>query len=348
MAGEEPPTDQYTVFGPGATPVPLGKRYGLHMTQVETVRGPVDVSSLGTTLMHEHVFVLNEEIRQNYPAYWDEDERVAHAVARLDNAVAAGITTIADPTVIGLGRDIGRIKRIAQLTKINIIVATGLYTFNDVPFYFRYRSRRMTSTGEDPMTEMFVADITEGIAGTGVRAAFLKCAVDEPGLTRGVERVLRAVARTHVITGAPVTVHTHPATRNGIDVIRVLTEEGADLTKVVIGHSGDGEDPDYLAEVADAGCLLGMDRFGIGRSPALAVRVDVIAELCRRGYADRLVLSHDTSCFIDWYPYDESTAGNYTYIHDHVLPALIERGVTAGQIDAMLVANPRRYFTPAP
>src|SRR5215472_1584588 len=114
-------------------------RYGLHMTQVETVRGRVDVSSLGTTLMHEHVFVLNEEIRRNYPAYWDEEARVAHAVAQLDKAVAAGITTIADPTVIGLGRDIGRIKRIAQLTKINIIVATGLYTFNDVPFYFRYR-----------------------------------------------------------------------------------------------------------------------------------------------------------------------------------------------------------------
>ena len=320
-------------------------RYGLHMTQVETVRGPVDVADLGTTLMHEHVFVLNEEIRQNYPAYWDEDVRVSHAVAKLNEAVAAGITTIADPTVIGLGRDIGRIKRVAALTKMNIIVATGLYTFNDVPFYFRYRGRRMTASGEDPMTELFVADISDQIAGTGVRAAFLKCAVDEPGLTRGVERVLRAVARAHVLTGAPVTVHTHPMSRNGLDVIQVLTEEGADLTRVVIGHSGDSDDPDYLAEVADAGCLLGMDRFGIGRSPALAVRADVIAELCRRGYADRIVLSHDTSCFIDWYTHDESTAGNYTYIHDRVLPALAERGVSAGQMNAMLVLNPRRYFT---
>ena len=61
------------------------------------------------------------------------------------------------------------------------------------------------------MTDMFVADITEGIAGTGVRAAFLKCAIDEQGLTSGVERVLRAVARAHVLTGAPLTVHTHPA-----------------------------------------------------------------------------------------------------------------------------------------
>lgn len=317
------------------------------MAQVETVRGPVDVASLGTTLMHEHVFVLNEEIRKNYPAGWDEDERVGHAVAQLDKAVAAGITTIADPTVIGLGRDVGRIKRVAALTAMNIIVATGLYTFNDVPFYFRHRSRRTTASGEDPMTELFVADITDQIAGTGVRAAFLKCAVDEPGLTRGVERVLRAVARAHVLTGAPVTVHTHPATRNGLDVIRVLTQEGADLTKVVIGHSGDSKDPDYLAELADVGCLLGMDRFGIGMTPSLERRADIIATLCQRGYADRLVLSHDTACYIDWYPHEPSKAGNYTYIHDHVLPALAQRGVTAEQIDAMLVANPRRYFTAA-
>ena len=136
---------------------------------------------------------------------------------------------------------------------MNIIAATGIYTFNDVPFYFRYRSRRLTASGEDPMTEMFVADLTEGIAGTGVKAAFLKCAVDEPGLTRGVERVLRAVARAHVLTGAPITVHTHPAIREtGSRCVRVLREEGADLRQVVIGHSGDSKDMEYLAEVADS------------------------------------------------------------------------------------------------
>jgi phosphotriesterase-related protein len=317
------------------------------MAMVETVRGPVDVTDLGTTLMHEHVFVLNEEIRRNYPAEWDEEVRVAHAVAQLNKAVAGGITTIADPTVIGLGRDIARIQRVAARTPMQIIAATGIYTFNDVPFYFRHRSRRLTASGEDPMTDMFVADITSGIAGTGVKAAFLKCAVDEPGLTRGVERVLRAVGRAHALTGAPITVHTHPASRNGLDVIRVLRAESADLSRVVIGHSGDSKDADYLAEVADAGCLLGMDRFGIGMSPSLERRADIIATLCQRGYADRIVLSHDAACYIDWYPHDESKAGNYLYIHDHVLPALTERGVSADQLNAMLIANPRRYFTPA-
>jgi predicted metal-dependent phosphotriesterase family hydrolase len=59
------------------------------MTMVETVRGPVDVGLLGTTLMHEHVFVLNEEIRQNYPGDWDESVRIEHAAAQLNKAVAA-------------------------------------------------------------------------------------------------------------------------------------------------------------------------------------------------------------------------------------------------------------------
>ncbi len=316
------------------------------MAQVETARGQVDVATLGTTLMHEHVFVLNEEIRRNYPDYFDEDVRIAHAAGHLNKAAERGITTIADPTVIGLGRDIERIKRVAALTPVNIIVATGIYTFSEVPFYFRYRSRRMTASGEDPMTDMFVADITAGIGQTGVKAAFLKCAIDQQGLTRGVERVLRSVARAHVLTGAPVTVHTHPASESGLVVLRILREEGADLGRVVLGHSGDSQDIDYLIALADAGCLLGMDRFGIGRPPSLEWRSDTIAALCERGYAESMVLSHDAASFIDWYPHDETTAGNYSYIHDEVLPALAVRGVTEGQIETMLITNPRRYFMP--
>ena len=200
------------------------------MAQVETARGPVDVSLLGTTLMHEHVFVLNEEIRLNYPGDWDEEARVADAAAKLNELKRRGCDTIADPTVIGLGRDIRRIREVARRTEINIIVATGLYTYDDVPFYFRFRGRHSES-GADPMTAMFAADITDGIAGTGVKAAFLKCAIEDHGLTPGVERVLRAVAGAHAATGAPITVHTHPGSQSGLAAMRVLAEEGADLTR---------------------------------------------------------------------------------------------------------------------
>jgi phosphotriesterase-related protein len=319
------------------------------MAQVETVRGPIDVASMGPTLMHEHVFVLNEEVRRNYPADWDEQERIDDAVAKLTALRERGCHTIADPTVLGLGRDIGRIQRVAARTDLNIVAATGLYTYNDVPLYFRYRGAERADAATDPMTAMFIGDITAGIADTGVRAAFLKCAIDSDGLTPGVERVMRAVAQAHVATGAPVTVHTHPESRSGLTVLRVLREEGADLSRVVLGHSGDSADTDHLMELADAGCLLGMDRFGLDVTLPFEQRVATVAALCGRGYAGSMVLSHDAACYIDWFRQDViprfAPAWHYQHMFDDVLPALRERGVSAEQVETMLVDNPRRFFS---
>ena len=110
------------------------------MSAIPTVRGPIDTSQLGVTLMHEHIFVLSAEIMLNYPEVWgDEDQRVEDAATRLNQLAAQGVRTIVDLTVIGQGRFIPRIQRVAQRTSINIIVATGIYTFGDIPFYFRLR-----------------------------------------------------------------------------------------------------------------------------------------------------------------------------------------------------------------
>ncbi len=105
--------------------------------QVQTVRGPVDTAELGQVLMHEHVFVLSPDVQQNYPEEWgSEDERVADAVRKLTALAATGVRTIVDPTVIGLGRYIPRIQRITEQVDLNIVVATGCYTYDDVPFFF--------------------------------------------------------------------------------------------------------------------------------------------------------------------------------------------------------------------
>jgi phosphotriesterase-related protein len=324
------------------------------MATVETIRGPVDTAELGRTYMHEHVFVLDADAQQNYPSEWgSEDERVADAVEKLKALAAQGIRSIADPTVVGLGRYIPRIQRIAeQLPELNIIPATGCYTYDQVPFFFYYRDPALHAAiglGEsDPMTEMFVGDITEGIAGTGVKAAFLKCAIDHNGRTAGVERVMRAVARAHRQTGAPITVHTHPDSLSGLVVRQVMCdEEGVDPTRVVLGHSGDSSDLDYLSGLADAGFILGMDRFGINVETTFETRADTLVEMCQRGYADRMVLAHDAACYIDWMdPKLRAlmTQWNYLHIHDDVLPYVRERGVSDAQIDAMLIETPRRYF----
>jgi phosphotriesterase-related protein len=319
------------------------------MPTVETARGPIDTSQLGHVLMHEHVFVLSTEIHLNYPEEWgDEDARVADAVRRLNELKAAGIDTIVDPTAIGLGRYIPRIKTIADQIGLNIIVATGMYTFNELDHYFHFREAGTGANGGDPMTDMFVRDITQGVADTGIKAGVIKCATDEPGVTPDVERVLRAAAQAHRQTGVPITTHTNAAMRRGLEQQKIFREEGVDLSRVVIGHCGDTDDLDYLEEVMAAGSFIGMDRFGIDSFLPTDKRVAVVAELCKRGHADQMVLSHDAMCFIDWIPGEvpPEPMPNWHYLHisRDVLPALRENGVTEEQIDQMLVQNPRRYF----
>jgi len=278
------------------------------VSEINTARGPIDTADLGVTLMHEHVFIMTTEIAQNYPEAWgDEEKRVADAVARLNELKARGVDTIVDLTVIGLGRYIPRIARVAAATELNIVVATGLYTYNDIPFRFHYEGPGGLLDGPEIMTDMFVRDIEQGIADTGIRAGILKCATDEPGITPGVERVLRAVAQAHKRTGVPISTHTHAGLRRGLEQQRIFEEEGVDLSRVII-----------------------------------------VATMCERGHADKMVLSHDANCYFDALPEAlvPQMAPNWHYLHIHndVIPALKERGVTDEQLHTMLVDNPRRIF----
>ncbi|MGY4654534.1 phosphotriesterase-related protein [Mycobacterium sp. URHB0021] len=317
--------------------------------QLNTAGGSIDTADLGVTLMHEHVFVLSPEITDNYPDVWgDEAKREADAIARLNELKSRGVDSIVDLTVIGLGRYIPRIARIAAETDINIVVATGVYTYNDVPMHFHFSGPGTLLDGPEPMVEMFVRDIEQGIAGTDIKAAILKCATDEPGVTAGVERVLRAVAQAHRRTGVPISTHTHAPTRRGLEQQRIFAEEGVDLTRVVIGHCGDSTDVDYLEEIIGNGSFIGMDRFGLDLMLPFEDRVDTVARMCERGHADKMVLSHDASCFIDWLPEELVPVAvpnwHYLHIHNDVIPALKQRGVTDGQLSTMLVDNPRRVF----
>jgi phosphotriesterase-related protein len=87
------------------------------------VRGPVDAADLGTTLMHEHVFVLTPDLLANYRhEYWDEELRVADAIDKLTRLCGLGVRT----TVVGLGRYVPRVARVNAEVDLNIVVATGL------------------------------------------------------------------------------------------------------------------------------------------------------------------------------------------------------------------------------
>jgi phosphotriesterase-related protein len=322
------------------------------MAKIQTIKGPIDTSELGRVLVHEHVILMNMEYAINYRPDAFEEKTIVMAAERLNALKAGGIDTIIDLTVLGLGRHIPTLAKVAARTNLNIIVSTGIYTFDEVPGPFAFYGPGLLCDAPEPMIEHFVKDIVEGIAGTGIKANELKCAIDVQGLKPGVERVMRAVAQAHLRTGVPITVHTAPKAGTGHDVQRVMAEEGVNLEDVLIGHCGDSTDIDYLMRLADKGSILGMDRFGIDFGITTQDRVKTIVEMVKRGYGDQLTLSHDCTCWSDFSPTVEQyniamPDHHYLHISHDVIPALLEAGVTRTQIDRMFIDTPRRHFEAA-
>lgn len=308
------------------------------MATIQTATGPLDTADMGFTLMHEHVTVRWPAIAMQYPEKWNREAMMARSVQKLTAAKEAGVKTMVDLTPIDLGRDPVFIKEAAEKSGMQIIVPTGLYYSH--PFYFMGRL-------DKEMTDLFVQDITVGISTTGIRANVIKCAT-EPEMHPMNERVLRASARAHRETGVPICTHTFPANKTGLDQQRVFKEEGADLSRIVIGHSDDSDDIDYLDQIIQNGSYCGMDRIGIQRPRTDEQRADMIAALCERGYANRITLSHDASCYLDMLSdglaEERMPQWNFTHIAKTVIPMLKERGVSDADIHQMTVQNPRDIF----
>ncbi|MCB1475639.1 MAG: hypothetical protein KDJ53_06335 [Rhodobiaceae bacterium] len=321
---------------------------------IQTVCGPVAPQSLGRTLAHEHVVMMTEWLLRDFPQYSYPGGRDAvqeKVVATMRRLKAAGIDALVDCSALGHGRDIGLVADASASSGLHVVACTGIYTYDELPLAFKRQEPLRPGRVTDFMTEMFLTDIESGIQGTDIRAGAIKCASDAPGITANIDRIFRACAQAHRITGAPITTHTNVANRGGLDQQRIFREEGVDLSRVIIGHSGDSTDIDYLRALLDAGSFIGADRFGLHTPtlPGLEHRVATVAELVGLGYEDQILLSQDASIHTDWWPGPASEHGfpdswHMFYVVDTVLPALGAAGVSAEAIHKMLVDNPARAF----
>ena len=309
------------------------------MATLQTVTGPIDSADLGFTLMHEHILIANWSMRMAMPGWIDRKELIARAIVEVKSAKARGVRTIVDLTPVNLGRDIDVIRAVAEGAEMQIIAATGFY-WTEEPFFQGW--------DVDQLVDFLRPDIEKGMQGTDARAGIIKCATDHLGVTPLNEKLLRVAARLHRATGVPISTHTSSRHRTGLAQQKIFAEEGVDLSRIVIGHCGDTTDLDYLCEILDQGSTIGMDRFGLDMLLPFADRVSTIARLCRAGRTPGMVLSHDASCHIDWFPRQAiaqlAPRWNMRHISDDVLPALRSEGVSEPQIDALCVANPRRIF----
>jgi len=144
------------------------------------------------------------------------------------------------------------------------------------------------------MADAFVHDIEQGIQGTEIKAAFLKCAADEPGVTPNVEKVHRACARASLRTGRPIMAHSRPASETGPRQVEILLEEGVAPEQIQIAHTGDTDDLDYIERLLETGVYIGLDRYGIEMYLPTERRNATTLALLERGYAERMFLSADS------------------------------------------------------
>lgn len=314
------------------------------MTTVNSVLGPVDTSELGFTLSHEHVLITSAGIQATFPEFVPRDAAIEEGIQLFKDAKAGGVDTIFDLTTHDLGRDIGVIQAVSRGSGVNMIAATG--TWRDIP--------RVFWTAEpDEIAALYVRELAEGIEGTGIRPGIIKVANDVGGVTPEGEIVLRAAARAHQETGAPIYTHTWAPERVGDQQVAIFEDEGVDLNRVCVGHSNDTTDLDYLKGLLDKGVWIGLDRYHPVARPGLPdwrTRTDTAKALIDAGYGDRLMLGHDAQVRLR-IASNEAFAermrlnpDKFLFISRNALPYLKETGGTDSDIQDLMINNPRRYL----
>ena len=320
------------------------------MRTVQTVTGPCKPEELGLTLMHEHLLI-------GWPG-WEAEapldraarrDHAARCIERMHELRELGVRALVDPCPIDLGRDVELMVEVAEATGVRIVCATGLYKEDmGAPPYFKFRQQFGDALGE--MADVFVRELTEGVDGSRVRAGVIKVATGAHRITPYEETVLRAAARAHRATGAPITTHTDEGTM-GPEQLDVLLGEGVAPEAVVIGHCCGSSHLGYHLKMLDRGAFLGFDRFGLELLHPDRERLGTLIGLLGLGFERQIVLSHDTvwcwrgrtpvlpaETMPDWQP---------THLFRKVLPRVREAGVSEEKIRTMLVDNPRRYFAKA-
>lgn len=326
------------------------------MATIETVTGPIEAAELGTTLIHEHLRTRDEAVHAQWPqakASGGIPEREhpgdGHeaAIEVASAAVELGVRTICDPTAMFLGRDVEFMRKVSEQTGLQVVACTGIYTYDHLPPFF-------VSREPDAIADLFCADVEDGIQGTEIKAGFIKCAADEPGVTENVEKVHRAAARASLRTGAPIMAHSRPLSDTAPRQIEIFLEEGVDPSKIQIAHTGDTDDLDYIERVLETGVWIGLDRYGLEMYLPYDRRQATATALLERGYADRLFLSADSCGTIDWFEQaavEQMLAAGMAkdwdirIVGQRVLPDLREAGMTAEQEQTIMVANPVSWLT---
>jgi len=297
--------------------------------RIHTVLGEIEPSTLGRTLMHEHVFCDIYRVSGRLNELLNDEALAVEELAALRNA---GGNALVEVTTPDLGRDPQALCRVSEKTKLHIVMGTGWYR---QPFYPPEIDRLPTNR----LADMMIRDLTVGVEGTGIRAGIIgEIGINLDYATAQEERVLRAAARAQKATGAPITTHAsmYPV---GLAQLEILKDEGADLSRVIIGHCDTYLDQSYHLAILEAGAYVQFDTVGREHMNPDSRRASALVELARLGWKDKLLLSSDRCHRSDLRAFG---GVGYDYVFTTFFDMLRTEGIDDETLDTITIENPRR------
>ena len=296
---------------------------------IKTVLGDIKEGAVGITLPHEHICCYSEyAYMMAREDYLDKGELEGVAVSYLKELKEKyGLSTFVDCTPINIGRDNELLKRVSYKSEVNIISSTGFYYTDETVLY---------NTPRERLAGYIVTDAR------ATNAGIIKCAVEQKELTPFGEKLLRACAAAHLQIGLPIVMHTNARNQNGRTALEILLGDGVNPKAITVGHLSDTDDVEYLKIIASYGCYIGLDRhYGGTNQEYVSAKVNNISELCKSGYEDQLLLSHD-ALFFNGFETEPKINGKprFAYCFDCILPQLPK-----SLSDELMIQNPVRMLT---
>ena len=311
--------------------------FDLSQPHVMTVLGPIDPGALGFALHHEHVFCRTDPAIVPDPDLWLDEPDAARQ--ELELFFAAGGRAVVDMSPDDYGRDTSTMLQIAAHSPVHLIVVTGSHKDQ---FAAPYRAR-LGDHDVDAIVARNLRELHEGTDGTRVRAGLVKAGSSLDTITEVEDRVLRAAARTAVVSGAPISTHTERGTM-ALEQVAIMTAEGADPSRIILGHLDfQLTDMPYLRDVLATGAYVSFDQWSKVKYASDEDRARVLFELADAGHLDQLLVSGDLARK----SYQLSYGGDpgFAYFCDRVPLTLMDAGFDAPSVKCLFIDNPARALT---
>jgi 5-phospho-D-xylono-1,4-lactonase len=324
---------------------------------IRTLHGDISKEELGFTYSHEHIVCR--------PAYWQErgeddlllDDKEKSKRDVLDFKLHGG-RSIVDATAIDYGRDVQAVQEIALETGIHIVGTAGFNKsflwdakikeeLKPLTGHYETYAQWIEAKSINELADFVIREVEEGLEGSSFKAGQVKFGTGYNRITPLEEKTLRAVARAHHETKAPIHSHTEVGTM-ALEQIELLKSEGVDLSFLSLGHMDRNPDPYYHEQIAATGAYMSFDGIGKIKYAPESTRISLILELVRKGFEDQILISGDTARKTYYKHYDQGLG--LEYIISKWVPRFVDEANRSGfdgrkLVEKFFVSNPANCFS---